>query len=206
MLVLLFTLMANAQESKPLRMHFNGAFVFPVVTIKNKKFVIVGREAGGRDKRSYCIPGGGNSTWFGRETNPLTTASKELHEELILPWSTQQAYACVQAHEKSMKVQTLHKKTIVSYEIPLTKEVVDTILDGYYKRRDSYPVWAFAYREMDRIGLVKLEDLKKAVRHSKASTNVQVRACIRDPKTGNQQMITVRLRPLLVHLIRERYL
>jgi hypothetical protein len=187
-------------------MNFHGAFVFPVVTIKGKEFVVIGREAGGRDRGSYCIPGGSSGSWLGREKEPLKTASKEFHEELILPWTLEQAYACVKSYEKSMLVQTLHKKTLVTYEVHLSKDAVDAILDTYYARRDSKSVLEFAYREIDRIGLVKLSDLKKAVRHAKTSQDACVPACIRNPKTGREQIITIRLRPLLVPLIRERYL
>lgn len=184
---------------------FHGAFVFPVSVIKGKKYLIVAREAGGRDKGTYCIPGGSSRGWFWRERDPLKTAAHELVEELLLPWSTQEAYQKLNEYGGTCCTHTIYTKTLVTYELPLSEREMNDTLDHYYQRRDSYFFWQYTYREMDRIGVIKLKDLKRVLNKQHGSHHCTLYARVRNPKTNADEWIPITLRPVMVALARDRY-
>lgn len=184
---------------------FNAAFVIPVVTIGNKEYIIVGREAGGKDARTYCIPGGSSSGWFWRERNPIVTASRELIEELLLDWSWEYTYNKIKNIENSKQKITINGKRIIAYKLSLTEKEKNTIINGYYKKRASYPFWCFSYREMDRIALIEKDDLLKSLHNCQNFQKCKCPALVRNPETERDDHIIVIIRPIFAHIMAHSY-
>lgn len=183
---------------------FNSASVLPYYTKRNVKYVILSREAGGRDRGAYDDFGGSRDQG---EDHPVISAAREFHEEAIIEGTIGLNLQETQNYIDS--TASRHTTHIIAYTTPAGNGQVTYItnfskyknqfINAFYTARKNATNWH--NREKDRIAIVKWNDLKKAISNQEdKKTIVTVLARVVDPKTGtlrkNEQEIT--LRPFLI--------
>jgi 8-oxo-dGTP pyrophosphatase MutT (NUDIX family) len=188
--------------------NFTSASVLPFFTYRNTKYVILAREAHGSSRGTYDDFGGGREE---NENHPLITATREFFEEAILQLTIGLTIEEAQIYINNTK-NIIHiiaysrhgNKKNITYIIRFD-DYKDQLLNNFYTALKQ--VIEDPYKEKDRIAIVKWNTLKRAMRRSKDTKDVKVKACERHPKTGilNEKYIILRscfvkkLRPFFLH-------
>jgi hypothetical protein len=191
----------NRQSLKSVR--FDAGFLLPVFELKQghstKKYVLLGREAGGKDAGTFCAGGGSRD----RGEKPWDTVAREFLEEMISPWSQQQMLDYIDPrldNTKSIMVFGLGKSTVVSYITNFSYATIKDIKENFYKRRKAAFLWR--YREMDQLGMIAWNDLRDAILKSSSNVGVQVQALVWNPKKNRDESELITLRPVQVAMLR----
>ena len=182
---------------------YRGAFVLPLVKKNNKTYVLVGQESGGRDKGSYCIPGGSSGWWILRDTNPLDTASREFCEETLTDLKYHTIRGRLKEFNKELFVDVFHNKKIVTYVVPFEKTVVDDIVQKFSARRSATWFWQYYYKEMDGFALIRLKDIVASCKKHHRGQKCWVRGLVYDSETADYKELNIVVRPILRQIIKK---
>lgn len=185
---------------------FNSASVLPFTYFNKKgkqvKYVILGREAGGRDKGTYDDFGGSKEQ---NEKHPMITAAREFYEEGIvndtLGWNLTTTRAHIDLNQNHTEA-ILALGTAVTYITHFSTNDIINFRKKFEAARAKQTSWK--YKEKDRIATVRWDALVAAITNSKNNTGVTVQARLIDPATGKDeaQLSTITLRPFLVKRLR----
>ncbi len=176
---------------------YNAAGVLPIGTQKigrgTHTYVILGREAYGRDKGTYDAFGGSRDP---HEHDPLITAARECAEEMI---SHRTMKRSVKDIEKQINPRGHHTTMVLAhqrfnYVLYITRfdEHIEKFLGNFY--RSLKKTHSFKHQEKDLIATVGWETLAYAIKENKN----QVRANVIDPVTNESTRALITLRPLLI--------
>lgn len=176
---------------------YRGAFVFPLVKKNNKTYVLVGRESGGKDKGSYCIPGGSSGWWFLRDTHPLKTASREFIEETLTSLDYYTVRTTIESYMKHCFVDVFHDKKIVSYVVPFQEAIINDIMKNFVARRKATWFWQYYYREMDCFALIELNTLIAACKKHHRGQRCIVKGLLYNGDSGQYNELDLIIRPIL---------
>lgn len=183
---------------------YRAAFVIPQVIKDDKTYVLVGCESGGKDKGSYCVPGGSSGFWFFRDTNPLDTAAREFCEETLTNMDYKAVREIIAQNDNSRTILQLGGKKIVGYKVLLQEHIVDDIVYNFTTRRAATWFWQYYYREMDHFALVEWDSLMKAVNKAVSEEEkVVVEALVCDNARSECRKESITVRPITVFLCKE---
>ena len=180
--------------------NFGAASVLPVYFHKNQKYVILSREAHGRDRGTYDDFGGKRDPG---ENHPLITAAREFFEEAILQYTLKTTLPLIR---KYINVDTGNTEYIIANEKNVTyitrfDKHVRQFVSNFYTARKK--VSQHHLREKDRIALVKYDTIKKVINaYPRKNSGLTVEGFVvaQDGKTLQRQQIP--LRPFFVKKLR----
>lgn len=179
---------------------YHGAFVIPLVHKNNKTYVMVGCESGGKDKGSYCVPGGSSGWWIFRDTDPLKTAVREFCEETL----TSVDYYAIRALIEGCPTVITHAngKKIVSYTVFFKEKTIDDIIKNFQSRRSRTWFWQYYYQEMDHFVLIEWDKVLNFVKNpTLPEQRHQIPALMFDHNKAAYVATTVSLRPILILML-----
>lgn len=187
---------------------FTGGFVIPTFWQKNngkmKKFVLLGKEAGGRDKGTYCA--GGGSRDHGEK--PWDTSAREFREEMLCQWSQKRMVDHIDPKNGNTECVAVcshfnsKKNTVVGYITQFDLDTINDIKQNFHQRRNKVSVWNWCYREMHTLATIAWDDLVQAILSTTETKSVQVRAMVIDYKTNKESQEMITLRPIQVIMLR----
>ena len=184
---------------------YTGAWLLPIETYKKTDYVILGREAAGRDKGTYDAFGGGRDPQDGN--HPLTAASREGSEEMIsrlalgMNKASMSTFMGLPAGNTRTIIATRYKNKKSRHVIYLTQfstGQMSTFLKGFNKARGKTK--KYCEREKDVLAVVRLSNLKKAIASSKSNTGIKVWATVHDKGKAYKKQVV--LRPVFVKMLR----
>ena len=191
-----------------------GAWVLPITTYykkadkRNIDYVVLAREAGGRDQGTYDAFGGDIEKG---ETHPVVTAAREFAEEAITSSTMGMNNDAVLNHidldagntEAIIAVDdTKYKARNVIYVTNFHESLMTNLKKNFAYARSKATKWK--YKEKDRIAMVRFSNLKNAIINSKFNTGVSVLASVTDLQ-GNTQSVKITLRPVFVRIMRSYF-
>lgn len=184
---------------------YTGAWLLPVETYNKKDYVILGREAGGKDKGTYDAFGGGRDP---QDANhPVSAASREGSEEMIsrltlgIDTKSMLKYLDLPAGNTRTIIATRYKNRKsrhVTYLTQFSTQQISQFLKEFHTARGKTK--KYSEREKDLIAVVRLSNLKKAIASSKTNTGIKVWAMVHDKGKVYKKQIT--LRPVFVKNLR----
>ena len=182
---------------------YKAAAVLPVYTQNNRLYVILSREAHGRDKGTYDSFGGSRDA---HEHNPTITAARECAEEAI-SHKTMGLSAQALAHHidpyRSSHTMFVFVSKQTQYALFMTRfdRSINRFISNFYKA--LHTTTAFKYKEKDRIAGIPWDALAHAIYNTKGSTHVTVNATVFDPRGARfNHQERIKLRPILVKMLR----
>jgi len=188
---------------------FKVSAVLPVTYFTNKKgkstkYVILGREAAGKDAGSYDDFSGGRDKG---ETHPVVTAAREFYEEGILQdtlgMNLEATNARINLSSKSNTTEAvIANEKAVTYIVNFSGAEIRQFRTNFHSARAKQKSWK--YQEKDRIATVRWDKFAAAIQSSKSDKGVTVKARLIDPATGKEDAnsTTITLRPYLVKRLR----
>lgn len=173
---------------------FTSASVLPVFAKGTTVYLIVAREVEGKSRGTYDDFGGGREK---NENHPITTAAREFCEEAITPLSIGLDIQEIQRyldsnHTTFIICHTKHQRSkSVTYIIQFNRYYKELLRHFYAARQKATQP---AYREKDRIAVIKWATLTKALSRVKNIKKATVQAWEIDQKTGKwvRKRITLR--------------
>lgn len=182
---------------------YRGAFVIPLIKKNNKTYVLVGLESGGKDKGTYCVPGGSSGWGIFRDTNPLDTASREFCEETLTDLDYNMVRRLIDTTQRARFVDLFHAKKIVTYVVPFKEELIDDIIKNFFHRRSATWFWQYYYREMDGFALIQLKDIVFSCKKHHRGQKCWVRGLVYDSHTQDYKELNIVVRPILRQIIKK---
>lgn len=197
---------ANSMSLKTFWQKGNAAWVLPMYSYNNQKYVLLGREAGGGDKGTYDAFGGKKDP---QDDHPTTTAAREFEEEAItaatLGWNlaTTKNYVKISTGNTSVVICNAKMKHgqksgpwHATYLTNFSLADINKLGKNFHNARKNAKSWK--YKEKDELAVVTWSDLVTAVNNKKQGQPTQVQALVLNHKGvfSNAQQIT--LRPVLV--------
>ncbi len=202
--------------------------VLPIYTgPKGKRYVILTREARGKEKRKYDDFSGGREK---TDKHPKISAAREFHEEGILQrtlnWNLKDTIRflnsknsntiTVIAYSKDKNPERPNSRDVrnVTYIVDFDK-YADQLLHNFYgaltaekkyNRENHIPRHHQHTTEKDKIASVLYDDLKEAVIQNTNSKAVRVQANVLNPRTDKFYKEQITLRPFLVEKLRPYFL
>lgn len=188
--------------------NFKVGAVLPVTHFnkqgKSVKYLVLGREAGGKDVGTYDDFSGSRDKG---ESHPVVTAAREFHEEGIMQDTLGMDLAKTRNRiDLSSKSNTtevvLANENAVTYIVNFSDSEIRQFRKNFHPARAKQRSWK--YQEKDRIATVRWDRLVTAIQSSKSNKGVTVQARLIDPATGNEEKnaTTITLRPYLVKRLR----
>lgn len=198
----------NQQLQKLSNYNFYAAAVLPVTHFTSKKtgkatkYVILGREAAGKDVGTYDDWGGSRDKG---EKHPVETAAREFYEEGILKdtlgMDLKTTTAFIDPKSKANEV-VIASERAVTYIVNFTSDDIVKFRKNFNAARNKQTSWK--NKEKDRIATVRWDVFVAAIQGSKFNKGVTVNARLIDPATGKEDKnaTTITLRPWLVKRLR----
>jgi len=204
-------------------LNYQSASVLPCYHYKGQEWVILLREASGKDKGTYDDAGGGRDKGGKgkpkREEHPVLTATREFWEEAILEKTIGLDLPQTKTFvEKNSSHIICYSNTrgvsnvtyIINFDI-----YKDMFFKNFYHARNK--ATKFKFREKDIIAVLPLKSLKNAIVNNANSfktrwfgnlfsQTVTVSALELDPKTLRFKTSTITLRPFLVKKLQSFFL
>lgn len=198
------------QQPTPLsKFGYTGAWVLPTTHFmkngKRVKYVVLGRETGGRDKGKYDAFGGKRDRG---EKHPVVTAAREFYEEAITS-------STLGVNEKAIRTyidlkagntgcimginDTRPKQKHVLYMTNFKGKDIAKLERSFAAARNRQQRWK--YKEKDCIACVRWDRLVIAIKSSTSNTGVKVQATVTDLR-GKKSHKTIELRGVLVKILR----
>lgn len=202
---------------------YKAASVLPIYTeLDQQKYVILTREAWGKDKDTYDDFSGGRDKG---ETDPKKTAAREFWEEAILretlgwslnytedfidPQNNNTLYVIAHSKDKNQKYPGSKNFRSVTYIVNFDT-YGNSLLNHFYDALTTEKIIDKSGRykggrhtlEKDQIAVVLLDNFKKAIIERKK----QIQAKIINPKTHEFYTQTITLRPFLISKLRPYFL
>jgi len=177
---------------------FTSASVLPVFTKGRTTYLIVAREVEGKSRGTYDDFGGGREK---NENHPITTAAREFCEEAITPLTIGLDIPEIQRYLDSNHTTFIicHTKNqrskSVTYIIQFNRYYKELLRHFYAAREKATQP---AYREKDRIAVIKWATLTKVLSRVKNIKKVTVQAWEIDQKTGKWIKKRIKLRSSFV--------
>lgn len=187
---------------------YKSASVLPIVYFPGENdeftpFVILGREAGGKNAGTYDDFGGRRDPG---EVNPAQTAAREFAEEGLTKQSLGMGKGTMQRYIDPVADNTelvLATKRAVMF---ITRFSASDIIAFRHKFFEALALQTDPHkREKDVIATVGWGELLHAVKHAQSNSGITVPAMITDPLAGKEnglQRSIITLRPLLVRKLR----
>lgn len=180
---------------------FGAGSVLPVFTDQsNKTYVILSREAHGRDRSTYDDFGGKRDKG---ENHPLVTASREFFEESIIELTIGLSLDDIRAYIDIAKADN------TQYIIANEKNVMYIVDFGAYADKffdNFYTAFATTTdphsKEKDSIAVVEWDTLQKAITQSQFNTGIKVQAFVLDKSGQRWDIQDIPLRPFFPKKIR----
>lgn len=196
------------------QLDFKAASVLPYYYRKNNqntwdKYFILSREridGMGADRGAFDDFGGAREK---NQNHPAETAADEFFEEAIIERTLGMNKSCtkkfVEQNAKHIIAQQMNNQFYVQYIIKLNSSEVNDLYskfeDAHAKIGNSKGKNSWKFREKDQLASVKAEDLEQAILQRK----LNVKAFIRDSKTGKFKQATINLRPVLGRKMRNYF-
>lgn len=198
----------NSQATSLKDYTFKAASVLPFTKFESgKKYFILAREAGGKDKGTWDAFGGARDKG---EIHPVQTASREFCEESINLFQPIKGVVKYIDLKSGNTKHIIANKQAVIYLTYLPKEEARMISYGFQAARKQAKQWKF--REKDAIAYVAWDDLKKAIVSAPRDKNgrlvkpIQVSATVFDPAISmdpkkSKTKKDIDLRPFMVSVL-----
>lgn len=188
--------------------NFTSAAVLPVTYFdkqgKPVKYVILAREAAGKDVGTYDDFGGSRDQG---EKHPVATAAREFFEEGILQSTLGMSQQQVRDHiDLTSKTNTaaavVASRQAVTYIVNFTADEIHKFKKNFHAALAQQT--SYKYKEKDRIATVRWDLFEAAIKNSKPNTEVKVQARLVDPQTGKDEksQTEITLRPFFVKTLR----
>ncbi len=179
---------------------FTSASVLPFCFYEEEKYVILGREIGGRSRGKYDDFGGGRER---REYHPLFTAAREFFEEAILlltlGLTLEEIRRYIDPNGPSHTTVVIAHDDNVTY-VTNFKRYTHKLLKNFYRAcaqtTDTHS------QEKDRIALVQWKALKELIQDNPSNIDLQIAALEVDPITTQLVPTIIRLRTSFVRKLR----
>ena len=209
--IALIGLSGTANAMKLSSFKHTAAWVMPITSYYKKtdgkyvEYVVLGREAGGKDKGTYDAFGGDTEK---NETHPVVTAAREFAEEAVTEDTLSMNTKAIQKHidlkagntDYILAIDdTKYKARNVLYITRFSGDQISKLKKRFAKARKSAKSWK--YKEKDSIAIVRLEYIWAAIKDSKSNTDIYVMAAVTDLK-GNTQHKQIILRPVFARIVR----
>ncbi|HEX4069117.1 MAG TPA: hypothetical protein VHX42_03390 [Candidatus Babeliales bacterium] len=185
--------------------------VLPLYTHNKKTYVILTREAHGKDKRKYDDFSGGREK---KDKHPRIASAREFYEEAILEktlgWNLEDTIQflnpknshtqAIIAYSKDKNPQRPNSRDVknVTYIVDFNKYAKPLFNNFYTALSEEKAKKNRSTTEKDRIAGVLLEDLKEAIINKKDRRSVFVSANVLNPRTNSFTKEQITLRPFLV--------
>ncbi len=207
-LILTILLSFNAIEAKQLNMiMFSGASVLPLFKKHSEIYVVLGREAYGKDRGKWDAWGGSRNKG---EWDPAMTASREFYEEAIvektLKWGRSMTFDWVSidyAPTQNVLAKKISKeKYYVMFLTMFSEADIRKLRHRFFKARKEAK--AYRYREKNSLAIVRLDDLLSVIYHSKSNHDLKAPAFKVQVSNGHisSHHSHISLRPILVKVLR----
>lgn len=183
---------------------FRASFVIPQVLKNGKKYVLLGKESGGKDKGSYCVPGGSSGWWIFRDKDPLETAAREFCEETLTKFDYKTVYEHIDQRSQKRFILESQGKKIIGYTVLFQDHIIDDIVSNFSDRCSKTWFWQYYYREMDHFILVEWDTLISRLNNvASDGSGVVIEVDIFDNKSLKNKKQLITLRPITVLLIKK---
>ncbi len=198
------------QQPTPLsKFGHTAAWVLPTTHFlkngKRVKYVVLGREAGGRDAGKYDAFGGDREK---NEKHPVVTAAREFYEEAItsstLGMNEKAIRTYIDLNARNTECilgidDKKYKKKHVLYMTSFKDNDISKLERSFAAARNGQQQWK--YKEKDSIAVVRWDRLVKAIKNSTSNTGVKVQATVTDLQ-GKKIRKTIELRGVFVKILR----
>lgn len=184
--------------------NFEGASVLPTFINENgKKYLILSREKGGKDKGTYDDFGGARDTHRSKkEHHPKVTASREFFEEAILKHSINLS---LEQTQKFIDIDSGHTEYVIAHEGYVTyitdfSTYATTFFNRFYHAFEK--TTSHHSKEKDRIAIIEWESLKNSINKSKYNSGINVQAEVLNPANNKWNTEKITLRPFFAKKLR----
>jgi hypothetical protein len=220
LLITLIIFSINIEAFQLNEFDYRSASVLPTfIDQKNIRYVILSREANGRDKGMFDDFSGKRDEG---ESNPTLSAAREFHEEGILGktlrWNVTDTLNFIDPDKENTYVVIVYSKDKDTRNIRNVTYIVDfgeyqnIFFNNFYNARHEEQI---RYRkhgtkrshrhtiEKDRIAIVNWDNLINTVTKQKGTANpLYIQAFVMNPETKSFQEQTITLRPFLAVKLR----
>jgi 8-oxo-dGTP pyrophosphatase MutT (NUDIX family) len=186
---------------------FTGASVLPMYEKHSEVYVVLGREAYGKDKGKWDAWGGGRDRG---ESDPERTASREFYEEAILEktigftWNAISDWVSTDYYftQTVLAKEVSREKYYVMYLTMYFEDQIRSLRHRFGKARkearDSH------CREKNGIAIVRLDDLISAIYYSNSNHGIEAPGYKVNLSNGHisSHQSQILLRPLLAKVLR----